>query len=125
MAIYHNFTSNSTGHVKGKYCNQYKNESLHDCSASDPKFMPLSRNAQQSWNYAQNQTLFYWDMIHAFIKLTNIPTEHDTKEFTNITAAWVCVCEVDPYFGISYHFLECQGDVFMQGCAGFKKPSCP
>ena len=116
MAIYHNFTANSTGHVSGKYCNQHNNKSLHDCSATDPKFMPLSRNAQQSWNYAQNQTLFFWDMINAFVKLTSIPTENDLTDFKNITAAWVCVCEVDPYFGIPYHFLECQGDVFMQGC---------
>ena len=125
MAVYHNFTANSTGHVTGKFCNQFNNASLHDCSASDPTFLPLSSNAQRSWNYAHNQTLFYWDMIHAFVDMTSVPSEFDSGSYTDITSAWVCVSETDPVTGVTTHFLQCQADVFMQGCAGFSQPVCP
>ena len=128
MLLYQNFTTNSTGHVNStanKYCNQFNNASLYDCSQADPTYMPLSRFAQKSWDYSRDQKMFYEDMIHAFIDMTSVPSENDSGSYSEITSAWECVSEQDPVTGTTTHFLQCQADVFLLGCAGFSQPSCP
>ena len=125
MAVYHSFTADANGNVTGKFCNQWQNATLYDCSNTDPSYLPLSSNAQLSHNYATNQTLFYWDVIHAFVDMTSVPSENDSGSYSTVTSGWECVSEVDSVTGVTSHFLQCQGDVFLQGCAGHSQPVCP
>ena len=115
MGFYHSFTAATDGSVTGKYCNQGRNRTMVDCHAQDPSYLPLSSNAGQVWNYAHNQTLFFWDTINAFVKMTNVPGDNDAGTYTNISPEWKCVNGV----------LECQGDVFLHGCRGYAQPNCP
>ena len=125
MAMYHNFTPDANGRTAGKFCPQFENTTQFDCHAHDPSFLPLSRNAQNIWNYAKNQTLYFWDVIHAFIEMTSIPAENDPGIYQGIAPAWECVQETNMVTGNTFYTLKCLGDLFLQGCIGFSQPQCP
>jgi hypothetical protein len=113
MGIYHNFTASSDGTAPGKYCPQGNNATLFDCSKKDPSYMPLSHNAQQAYSYIANSTLFYSDLIAAFLRLTSVPSEYDGP-YVDFRPQYVCESGVP----------VCRGDVLLQNCKNFSVPSC-
>ena len=72
MSIYYNFTASPNGTVSGLYCPQGANKTLFNCNAANSKYLPLSRNAQQGFLYATNNTAWLEDLVPAFLKLVNV-----------------------------------------------------
>ena len=71
MAIYLDFTANSTGHVNGSYCSQGNNASLVNCSSFGSQYLPVHPiRGPLARQYAFNNTLFLEDLIEAFKKMT-------------------------------------------------------
>ncbi len=116
MGMYHDFKSSANGTAPGKYCPQLNNNTLYDCSKVDRSYMPLSRNAQTVFNYANSPITYYRDLINAMMRLTSVPSESDNSN------TWI---DFRPKFVCVNGQLKCLGDVLFQNCQGYtNKPPC-
>jgi hypothetical protein len=124
MAIYYNFTTNSSGYVansfQNKYCPQVKNITLQNCNAKNTTYMKLSRFAPQAWKYAQNNTAYLLDLYFAYLRLANV-----TSEFTkNVTS------KLRGFYPLSQCLAPntkrlCLGDIFLTNCGYPAGAMCP